>query len=492
MPTSTSASKFAGPALYCGLVTCLTSFCLGYAIGAPNIIESSIRGLPGGQCGSEHVLPYSIQHGFPNCFYFSDIFWGFVVGSYCIGACAGGLAGGVIQTRLGRVKGMMITDFILIFGSTVLGLSFHQSQIVIGRIIIGFGCGLVGVIAPTYLGEIASIQTRGILGSLHQLFLVFGLLVSNLAGIAWSSPPGWRITLALNGLPAILQLCLLSTILESPSYLLSKGKVDKARENLYILRKGFESKVVQAEFDGMVALLHSAVTSDSKETAPNKSVLNASDAADTQMPATGMPHSGKCQRLVLVGVVIHFLQQGSGINGLVYYSTSILSKVFAAGNAKYITVGNSFCSLLSTLLAVYLVDRINRRPLLVLSLTGVGVSAILLTIGSYLDVGGLVMVAVFLYVTTFCIGMGPIPWLIISELLPAHAVSSGSVLATTVNWVTNFIIGLIFPTLTKSMGNATFLLFGSISFIGAGFVWWQVPETRNRTIEQVMEEMAQK
>lgn len=406
---------------------------------------------------------------------------------------------------------MLITDLVFVVGSAVIGLSYHQAQLILGRIIVGFACGLGGVVVPTYLGEIATVESRGTMGALHQMFLVTGLLASNLAGLAWSSPPGWRVVLALNGAPALVQLMLLPTIVESPRYLISKGRTNDARESMRVLRKGLEEKMVEAEFSEVVEFLlgpaqgaqsfpppvermdsSATVTVHTRAVTPTSSMEletkgnNHSSAMPETLGVIDLFRSESCRGLATIGVAIHFLQQATGINGLVYYSTSFLGAVFGADNSKLITVGVVLVSVVVTMLSVYLVDRINRRPLLIASFAGVGFSSILLVAGAYANVGPLVAVAVFMYFATFALALGPIPWLILSELLPTYALSAGSSVATTMNWGTNFVIGLVFPMLTKSMGNATFILFGTSSFFGAFFVWRWVPETRNRTVEQVM------
>lgn len=434
---------------------------------------------------------------------------GFAIGSFCLGACAGGLTGGAIQNKYGRVRAMLITDLVFIVGSAVIGLSYNQAQLILGRIIIGFACGLGGVVAPTYLGEISTVESRGTMGAMHQLFLVTGLLASNLAGLAWSSPPGWRVVLALNGVPALVQLLLLPSIVESPRYLISKGRTNDARKSMRTLRRGVDEKMVEAEFSETVEFLLGPTQGAQSQPPPVERMDSSATVTDgTAVVATPMDLESKgnnpsasvietlglidlfrsesCRGLATIGVAIHFLQQATGINGLVYYSTSFLGDVFGADNSKLITVGVTLCSVVVTMLSVYLVDRIDRRPLLITSFTGIGVSSFLLTVGAYTNMGTLVAVAVFMYFAAFALAMGPIPWLILSELLPTYALSAGSSAATTVNWGSNFVVGLVFPILTKSMGNATFILFGSVSFIGAFFVWRWVPETRNRTVEQVM------
>ncbi|KAF9965263.1 hypothetical protein BGZ70_005161 [Mortierella alpina] len=461
--------------LGCGLITSLTSLTTGYVIGSPNIPESAIRG-KNGECGLD---PYHVIDGFPNCFEFSDLLW------------ARGLVGGGIQSRIGRVRTIMLNNAVFIIGSLVLGLTFHQAQFIFGRILVGFACGLGGVVAPTYLGEIATVQTRGTMGTLHQFMIVGGLLISNLVGLAWSTPPGWRFVLAMNGVPALIQCLILPIMVESPRYLVSKQLLKEARSALQRLR-GPEGEVdVDLEFEEMVTLL----LGQDATTEQKKVAIGISDSESTvtcNSSATEHPYGimalfrSECSGLALTGVLVHFLQQATGINGLVYYSTSFLSSAFGSGNAKYITVGVSLCSLIATAISIYLVDRVNRKTLMMVSCGGVGFSAVLMIVGAYCDIGNLVVAAVFLYIATFAIGMGPIPWLLISEMLPTYALSSASSVATGVNWGTNFIVGLMFPILNKALGNGTFILFGGFALFGVGYIWGFVPETRGRTVEMVM------
>ncbi|KAF8947513.1 hypothetical protein BGZ47_008893 [Haplosporangium gracile] len=507
--------------VFCGVVACLTSLSIGYVIGSPNIPESAIRGL-GNDCGPH--APYTIRQGFPNCFLFSDLLWGFAIGSYCLGALTGSLVGGGLQNKYGRIKALSLSSAVYILGSIVLGLAFHQAQFILGRVIIGFACGLGGVVAPTYLGEIATIQGRGVLGTFHQLFLVIGLLLSNLIGLAWSTPPGWRFVLAFNGVPALIQCFFLTQLVESPRYLVSQKRIKEAERSLQILRGPEKSVSVHEELDDMILLLlgrHISVDDDKNRIdslssspfteAPPSAVQCGDSAATLQNDPSTVPHPSlhpdnkqantsqepygfltlfrsECRGLALIGVSIHFLQQATGINGLVYYSTSFLGDTFGSGNSKYITVGVSVCNFLATICAVILINRVDRKTLLMASFGGIAVSAMLLVIGAYTGIGVLVAVALFLYIIAFAIGLGPIPWLLLSEFLPTYALSSASSAATGVNWSFNFIIGLLFPSLTKAMGNSTFIVFGAFCVIGVAFVWIFVPETRGRSIEQVMAE----
>ncbi|GJJ75791.1 hypothetical protein EMPS_08149 [Entomortierella parvispora] len=486
---------FPGYMVYAGLLASMTSLSIGYVIGSPNVPESAIRG-KNGDCGPD---PYTVHNGFPNCFEFADLLWGFAVGSFCLGALVGGLTGGSVQNMFGRIRTMFISNLFFILGALLLGLTYHQAQFIVGRIIIGFACGLGGVVAPTYLGEISTIKGRGTMGTMYQLLIVTGILISNLIGLGLSSPPLWRILLAINGIPALIQLFMLPSLVESPRYLVSKNRLQEARVSLQKLRGAGNN--IEHEFSDMVHLLlgrddnTAAVNQDSAfdeanyKTDPEAPVTaTASGAPSPSHYSIGRLFTSECKGLAVIGILIHFFQQASGINGLIYYSTSFLGDVFGAGNSKYITVGVSSCNLLSTLASVFLIDKTGRRTLLLISLGGVAASSILLVIGAYADVGVLVVVAVFLYTAFFAIGLGPIPWLLLSELLPTYALSPASSIATAVNWGTNFVVGLVFPSLNRGLGNGTFILFASLSALGFFYTWYFIPETRARSIEEIMAE----
>ncbi|KAF9140676.1 hypothetical protein BGX30_006160 [Mortierella sp. GBA39] len=442
---------FPGYMVYCGLMASLTSLSIGYVIGSPNVPETAIRGTDG------HCDPNAPYSGFPGCFEFADLLWGFAVGSFCLGALAGGLIGGTVQNVFGRKKTMFISNIFFIVGSILLGLTYHQAQFIVGRIIIGFACGLGGVVAPTYLGEISSIKGRGTMGTMYQLLIVVGILISNLIGLGLSTAPKWRILLAINGIPALIQMFLLPSLVESPRYLVSQNRLEEARVSLQKLRGA--NADIEHEFADIVQLIlgrgSSAVARPNQDStyeykADPETAVTATNTGTSKNYSIVRLFTSECRGLAFIGIMIHFLQQASGINGLIYYSTTFLGDVFGAGNSKYITVGVSCCNLLSTL--------------------------------------AVVVVAVFLYTAFFAIGLGPIPWLLLSEMLPTYSLSAASAVATSVNWGTNFVIGLIFPSLNKGLGNATFILFAAITAFGFFYTWFFVPETRARSIEEVMAE----
>ncbi|KAF9105748.1 Solute carrier 2, facilitated glucose transporter member 2 [Mortierella sp. AM989] len=493
-------ATFPGYMVYTCCVAVLTSLSIGYVIGSPNVPEKAMRGLEG-ECGPN---PYTKENGFYNCFYYADLLWGFAVGSFCLGALITGLAGGTIQNMYGRRMTMFIANIFFIVGALLLGFTAHQAQFIIGRIVVGMGCGLGGVVVPTYLGEAATIKSRGTMGACFQLLIVIGILISNAIGLGLNTPPLWRVNLALLGIPALIQLALLASMVESPKWLITKNRATEARAALQKLRGDTN---IDAEFTDMIVMIlkSEAVESTTSESGPdgalkddsayeeklkvdNPTTVDLSNYRPPKSYSVVYLFKSECCKIAIQGILLHFFQQACGINGLIYYSTTFLDAVFGKDKTKYLTVGTSALNLVSTILSVYLIDKTGRRTLLLISSAGCAISSVLLFSGGYADIGNLVVVSVFLFIGFFAIGLGPIPWLMLSELLPSYALSPASAVATSVNWSTNFVIGLVFPTIAKGMGDGTFILFGAICVACFFYVWFFLPETKGRRVEDIMAE----
>ncbi|KAF9193695.1 Solute carrier 2, facilitated glucose transporter member 2 [Haplosporangium sp. Z 27] len=490
----------------CGIAV-LTALSIGYVIGSPNIPERAMRGIDG-KCGPD---PYTKQGGFYNCFEYADLMWGFAVGSFCLGALLTGLTGGNIQNAYGRRMTMLIANIFFIVGALLLGFTESKAQFVVGRVIAGMGCGLGGVVVPTYLGEVASIKSRGAMGSCFQLMVVTGILVSNAVGIGLSYPPKWRICMALLGVPALIQLAMLPSLVESPKWLITQNRAEDARRALQKLRGDAN---IDNEFSDMIIMILKQSDTDPNavggvitdadvkdqvkrdDSGFEKNDIKVDNPAAFDLSNYRPPKSytviylfkSECRYLALQGILLHFFQQASGMNGLIIYSTTFLNRVFGKDQTKYLTLGTSAANLLATFVAVYSIDKVGRRTLLLISSAGCTISSIVLFSGGYANVGDLVVIAVFFFIMSFAVGLGPIPWLMLSELLPSYALSPASAVATSVNWFSNFIISWLFQNIVTSMGNATFILFAAICAACFFYVLFFLPETKGRRVEDIMAE----
>ncbi|ORX94926.1 general substrate transporter [Basidiobolus meristosporus CBS 931.73] len=434
----------------CGVTAALASFTAGYNSAAPNTPESVIR-----NCQSE-----GSGGGLPPCISMSSGTWGLAVGILAIGGLVGGLCAGTAADRLGRRLTLLLNNFFYIVGAVLVATATTTAQFVVGRIIVGIGCGIGSVVAPLYVAEIATDGSRGVLGTMYQLFMVIGILVADCIGLGLSNIPGWRYLFGIAIFPPILQIILLSMCTETPSYLLSKHKPDEARMALQKLRRGC---VIDEEFQQ----LQLAMGREDQSESENLNLLQ-------------VIKNSHLRGLFVIALLMHAYQQLSGINSVIYYSTSIFNDIFGVSNSQYVTVGVAGINLVMTLVSVALIDRAGRKPLLYSSGVGMCICSVLIVLASVLHIDVLMVIAVMLFVASFAVGLGPIPWMLVPELVPTYAVAATSSTATAVNWLFNFVIGQVFPPMKDGLKNYSFLPFAVICICGTLFVMFFVPETKGR------------
>lgn len=325
------------------------------------------------------------------------------------------------------------------------------------------------------------------------MYIVIGILLSNLIGLPLSNVPLWRVNYALVIIPAVLQILLMPLCVESPRYLVSIDRKEDARYALQKLR-GKACNVEDELHDIVVGQQDGTIAhSENEQDMAKKSAVAEEDI----VPSTPEQKSKKAygirelftdpvvRRITLTVLMLHAVQQFSAVNGVMYYSTIIFQESFDEATSIYMAIATSVVNLIVTLLSVVLIDRLGRRFLLILAQAGGCVTAVTLAIGGYYQVHGLLVASVFLFVSSFAIGLGPIPWLITSELSPTHAASSMTAIATSINWASNFVIGLLFPVLMDHLHSFSFLIFGGILLCSAVFTVLYIPETKGKSIEEI-------
>ena len=345
--------------------------------------------------------------------------------------------------------------------------------------------------------------------------VVVGILLSNLIGLPLANVPLWRLNFALVAVPAIIQALLMSMCVESPRYLVSKNRLQEAKVVLQKLRPNAD---ISQEFQEIVAGQRGAdyaeVPTDTKDTTNELAPLQQG-GGKTISQEFGTDFSGDVgvtpqeksheamsifqlfkhrvvRSITLIVIFLHCVQQLSAINGVMYYSTTIFLSAYDAETSMYMAIGTSCLNLICTIIQVGLIDRVGRRVLLIMSQAGACLFCITLVIGGYFHVNGLLVASVFLFVAFFAVGLGPIPWMITSEMSPTYAASSMGAIATCANWSMNFFIGLIFPTLMDKLNSFAFIIFGCILFSSTIITILVVPETKGKPIEQVYAEFEQK
>ncbi|MGA7235392.1 MAG: sugar porter family MFS transporter [Bryobacteraceae bacterium] len=389
-----------------------------------------------------------------------------VVSSVLLGSLAGAAAGGILADRLGRRKLLIATAIVFGLAAIAAALAPGMAWLILARVVAGVAIGVASFVAPLYISEIAPVDIRGKLVSINQVALTSGIVISYLIDYAFAGSQAWRWMFALAAIPAAAFGIGLMFIPDSPRWLAARGHVDKARAVLNRIR---DPEQVESEL-GQIQ----------KSAARQKA--NWSELL-----------SPLIRPAMIVGVGLAVAQQITGINTVIYYAPTILkfAGVSSAPAAILASVGVGVVNLLLTLVAMQLIDRVGRRPLLLISLAGMAVSVSVLGLAFSLkqfsgSLGFVALASLMTYVGFFAVGLGPVFWLILSEIYPLRIRGRAMSVGTAANWSANLIVALSFLTLTQVLGKpATFWLYGVVSILAWLFAFFLVPETKGKTLEQI-------
>lgn len=412
--------------------------------------------------------------------------WSVTVSIFAIGGMVGGISGGAIADYCGRKCGLLLNNAIAILGATLMSSShlFRSIEcLIMGRFFIGLSCGLNTALVPMYLSEIAPMTLRGALGTVSQLGVTIGLLLSQILGLPLilGTDDGWPFLLGVAFIPAVLQLVLLPMCPESPRYLfISKGRLSDATYALQRLR----------------------CTTNVEDDIEEMKSEDRAQQQEARISMTQLIGNRALQMPLIIGIVMQLSQQLSGINAIFYYSTSIFTSAGLKDEmAKFSTIGVGVVMVAMSLVSIMLMDRTGRRTLHLYGLGGMFITSMFLTIFllfgflykwmSYMSV-----ISTLIYVVFFAIGPGSIPWMITAELFSQGPRPAAMSIAVLVNWFTNFVVGLGFPLMTTFNDNAmekyAFLPFTAFLAIFWIFTYLKVPETKNKTFEEIASTFRQK
>jgi sugar porter (SP) family MFS transporter len=391
------------------------------------------------------------------------------------GAMAGNLAAGPLSERFGRRSVLLMTAVLFLVSSVTAALSTGFPLFVAARICGGLAVGAAILTAPVYLAEIAPARSRGRLVSLNQLMIVIGISVSFFSNYFLLSlgANNWRWMLGVQALPATLYFVLLTLVPESPRWLLSKGR--------------------EAGAQAVLAALHGLATA-----ARELVLIQASLAEKSLHVGIRELLTGRLKRMMIFGLGIAFFQQATGINAIFYYLPTIFASSggeLSTSFAQSVLVG--LVNVAMTFVAIGLIDRLGRKPLLVMGL--VGATASLLTIGwafhaahSPLDANSqfshanVVLIALITYVASFAISLGPVMWVMLSEIFPNDERAAAISVVGFWNSLVSASVTLLFPTELANWGPAgTFLGYGLLGAAGLIFVLMLAPETKGKTLEEL-------
>jgi MFS transporter, SP family, galactose:H+ symporter len=393
---------------------------------------------------------------------------GFMTAAVPLGALFGASIAGPITDRFGRRRVLMAAAALFAIGALIAAGMTATWILVAARLVLGFAIGLAAVTAPLYIAESAPLAIRGALVSTYQLAITVGILASYLTGLAITGEGMWRVMFALGAVPGLLFLIGLMFLPESPRWLVLRGFLDKAGASLQRLRGA--NALVEKELDEIAR----TARAEAGQKAGYATLLEP-----TVRPA------------LIVGVGLFFLQQLSGINAVIYYAPEIFNHAgFDSAETQVLaTTGVGAVNFLTTILAMYLIDKIGRRPVLVLGF--IGTAATMLTIAfavinPSVVPAWVVIVALLLYIASFAISLGPLPHVMMSEIFPLRVRGPGMSAASISNWGFNFVVVFAFPLMLAGIGlAATFTIFAVICFAGILFTLARVPETTGHSLEAI-------
>jgi sugar porter (SP) family MFS transporter len=392
---------------------------------------------------------------------------GIVVSAVLFGALLGALFSGRLADYLGR-KYLLIADAIIfIIGTLLTAISHSILWIIIGRIIVGIAIGIASYVAPLYISEIAPAKHRGALVSLNQLAITLGILLSYMVDYYFAQQGEWRWMFGTGVIPAIGFLLGLFYLPESPRWTASRNQTKKA-------------------LDILTRIHHDANRAQQELT----SIQNSLSQQNSHWRALFSP---SIRSTLVIGIGLAILQQVSGINTIIYYAPTILKMAgfHSATTAILATMGLGATFVIFTVIALPLIDTLGRRPLLLIGLSGMAMSLLALSWAFHfsdnsISLRWIATLSMLVYIACFAFSLGPIMWLIISEIYPLKIRGLGSSLATAANWGSNMLVAFTFLSLVNTLGiSETFFMYFIVSLLGLFFIYFLVPETKNITLEQI-------
>jgi sugar porter (SP) family MFS transporter len=391
----------------------------------------------------------------------------FTISVVLIGCIGGSAVSGSVADRIGRRPTLFGAGVIFLLGALLSALAGNEAILLCGRFVVGLGIGLSSVVAPLYISEVAPAPVRGALVSLYQFAITIGILAAYIVDYLLAGDGQWRWMLGLAVIPSLILMGGMIRMPESPRYLFKVGRDLLAREEL---QRIYED-----------------------ESASGREEASILESLKVRRGGLAALLSPSIRPALVIGVALAVLQQVTGINSVIYYGPRIFEMAGVGSAAASILaqslVGAVNCGM--TLVAIFFVDRIGRKPLLYAGLTGMFVA---LTVMAYAfsqphlsgSLGTIALVSMMVYVGCFAFSFGPILWLLISEIFPLPVRGAGMSVSTLANWVGNFAVSQSFLGMVERLGSpATFGTYAVLCIVTIVFVRTMVPETKQELLEEV-------
>ncbi len=394
---------------------------------------------------------------------------GFLTGTLALGCIAGTLLAGKIADSYGRKPGLLVAAGIFAISSIGMSVSSTLEMFLIMRFCAGIGVGMASILSPLYIAEVSPAHVRGRNVAINQLTIVLGILVTNLVNynLSDTGPDAWRWMFGLGAVPSIFFFMGVLWLPESPRYLVKAGKNEKAK---FVLGKIGNSSFVQDTFNNIEQSLHGVKKFPFREVF-SKAVRPA----------------------LIIGIGLAVFQQLCGINVVFNYTSTIFESVGANLDRQLLeTVLIGIVNLVFTILAMWQVDKLGRRPLMLIGSFTLALVYLALSTLLKIKAGpGWISLFVLMAIATYAASLAPVTWVLISEIFPNKIRGTASSLAIVSLWVAYFILVFTFPILASKLGTyGPFYLYAGICFVGFIFILTKVKETKGKTLEELEGVMA--
>ena len=406
----------------------------------------------------------------------SSLIHGATISSALIGCIIGGSISGILASRFGRKKSLMIAS--VLFFLSALGSGFPETffftkgEPTMGllymfnfyRVIGGIGVGLASAVSPMYIGEIAPANIRGRLVSFNQFAIIFGMLVVYMVNrsiamgqsIEWINSTGWRYMFLSEAIPAGLFGILLFLVPETPRYLALNHNDEKALHILEKINGVQKAKVIMND------------------------IKNTVDKSSAKLFSYG-------KVVIIIGILLSVFQQFVGINVALYYAPRIFESMGSAKDASMTqTAVMGFVNVVFTVIAIMTVDKWGRKPLLMIGSVGMAIGMFAISGLAFAEVIGVsTLVFIIVYTASFMMSWGPITWVLISEIFPNKVRGKAVAIAVAAQWTANYLISSTYPAMMEFSSGMTYAFYGIMSVLSLIFVWKMVPETKGKTLEDM-------
>ena len=411
---------------------------------------------------------------------------GWAMSCALVGCLVGSILSGVLSDRFGRKRLLIFSAFLFILSAIGTGAAYSFDLFVMYRIIGGIGIGLASNLSPMYIAEIAPASMRGRFVSLNQLTIVLGILAAQLVNWqiaepvavdatthdilnSWNGQTGWRWMFWVEVIPAGLFFILMYFVPESPRWLSKRGNDVKVQN---ILTRIGGSEYATSEYHNI-----------------RKSLISSTDKVNFRELL-----NPKLRKVLIIGIVLAAFQQWCGINVIFNYAEEVFKAAgYGVSDILFNIVITGSVNLFFTFVAIYTVDKLGRRALMIIGAGGLAGIYALMGAAYYFEITGLpVLILVICAIACYAMSLAPITWVVLSEIFPNRIRGASMAVATVSLWLSSFLLTYSFPFLNSAFGaSGTFWLYGIISIGGLVFIFKRLPETKGKTLEQIEEEIAQ-